>query len=531
MLAFVVGATGCQAAAPTDAGAAALSTKPFAIEVVDAATGRGVPLVELRTVDEVRYYTDSAGLVAFNEPGLMDREVYFHISSHGYEFPKDGFGFRGKALRTTPGGKTRVEIKRVNIAERLYRLTGQGIYRDSAMLGVKPPIDEPVLNAQVTGQDSVLSVIYRGKIHWFWGDTNKASYPLGNFSTTGATSEMLAPAGTGLDPNKGVNLRYFTDEKGFTKKLAPLPEPGPVWLDGVMVLKDGKGKERMFAHYSRMKSLGERLEHGLMRFNDDKEVFEKIAVYPNDAMLYPRGHVFESDGMEGFDPSEALSKRHTSVTLFEESPKYFYFATPYPMVRVRCNEHGIQNLTLYEAFTCLAPGSRYSKDKPQLDRDKDGKLVWAWKRDTDFIDPARQRELIAAGHIRNTEAWIDTREVGTNRPITLHAGSVAWNEHRRKFVMIAEQIMGTSMLGEIWYSEADKPEGPWKWAVKIVTHEKYSFYNPRHHPFFDQDGGRFIYFEGTYADLFSGAPFKTPRYDYNQMMYRLDLNDARLKLP
>ena len=417
---------------------------------------------------------------------------------------------RGKALRATPGGKARIEIKRINIAERLYRVTGQGIYRDSAMLGVKPPIEEPLLNAQVTGQDSVLSVIYRGKIHWFWGDTNKASYPLGNFSTTGATSEMLAPAGTGLDPNKGVNLRYFTDEKGFTKKLAPLPEPGPVWLDGVMVLKDDTGAERMLAHYSRMKSLGERLEHGLMRYSDEKGIFEKVAAYPKDAPLTPRGH--------------PLMVRSGDVD-------YFHFASPYALERVEAAWAKVHDLKQYEAFTCLAPGSRYSKDKPQLDRDKDGKLVWAWKRDTDFIDPARQRELIAAGHIRNTEAWIDTREVGTNRPITLHAGSMAWNEHRRKFVMIAEQIMGTSMLGEIWYSEADKPEGPWKWAVKIVTHEKYSFYNPRHHPFFDQDGGRFIYFEGTYADLFSGAPFKTPRYDYNQMMYRLDLNDARLKLP
>ncbi len=490
--------------------------KPFAIEVVDAVTGRGVPLVELRTVDEVRYFTDSAGLVAFNEPGLMDREVYFHISSHGYEFPKDGFGFRGKALRTTPGGKARVEIKRVNIAERLYRVTGQGIYRDSVLLGVKPPTEEPVLNAQVLGQDSVLSAIYRGRIHWFWGDTNKASYPLGNFSTTGATSDLLAP-GAGLDPNKGVNLRYFKDEKGFTKKMAPLPEHGPVWLDGLTALKDEKGKEQLFAHYSRMKSLGERLAHGLMQFNDEREIFEVVTAFPNDAKLYPQGQPFA----EHFDVNRAAS-------ILTE---YVYFATPYPAIRVDLNKASLKDLDQFEAFTCLAPGSRYSKDKPQLDRDVAGKLIWAWKKDTDYIDPARQRELISAGHIRNTEAWLDTREVGTNKPITLHAGTVAWNVHREKYIMIAEQIMGTSMLGEIWYSEADKPEGPWKWAVKIVTHDKYSFYNPRHHPFFDQDGGRVIYFEGTYADLFSGAPFKTPRYDYNQIMYRLDLSDARLKLP
>ena len=43
--------------------------------------------------------------------------------------------------------------------------------------------------------------------------------------------------------------------------------------------------------------------------------------------------------------------------------------------------------------------------------------------------------------------------------------------------------------------------------------------------------GRIIYFEGTYASTFSGAPSPTPRYDYNQIMYLLDLGDPRLILP
>jgi hypothetical protein len=84
------------------------------------------------------------------------------------------------------------------------------------------------------------------------------------------------------------------------------------------------------------------------------------------------------------------------------------------------------------------------------------------------------------------------------------------------------------MLGEIYYLESERPEGPWHKAVKIVTHDKYSFYNPTQHVFFDQDGGRTIYFEGTYTHTFSGNPQQTPRYDYNQIMYRLDLADERL---
>ena len=61
----------------------------FAIRVVDAETGRGVPLVELETVNHLRFYTDSNGTVAFREPGLMGRQIFFHVRSHGYEYPKD----------------------------------------------------------------------------------------------------------------------------------------------------------------------------------------------------------------------------------------------------------------------------------------------------------------------------------------------------------------------------------------------------------------------------------------------------------
>ena len=57
-----------------------------------------------------------------------------------------------------------------------------------------------------------------------------------------------------------------------------------------------------------------------------------------------------------------------------------------------------------------------------------------------------------------------------------------------------------------------------------------TFYNPTQHPFFDQDGGRLIYFEGTYVTTFSGNNNPTPRYNYNQVMYRLDLSDDRLHL-
>ena len=89
---------------------------------------------------------------------------WFGVSSYGYEFPHESFGFRGVALKVTPGGRAQIKIRRINIAERLYRITGHGIYRDTFLLGEKPPIEHGALNAKVMGQDTVLTAIYRGKL-------------------------------------------------------------------------------------------------------------------------------------------------------------------------------------------------------------------------------------------------------------------------------------------------------------------------------------------------------------------------------
>jgi hypothetical protein len=127
---------------------------------------------------------------------------------------------------------------------------------------------------------------------------------------------------------------------------------------------------------------------------------------------------------------------------------------------------------------------------------------------------------------------VSLKDVDTQKTVKLHNGSIRWNPHRKKFILIAvEQGGANSFLGEVWHSEADAVTGPWRAAKKILTHNRYSFYNPVHHDFLDEDNGRVIYFEGTYAETFSGNPAPTPRYDYNQIMYRLDLADPRLRLP
>jgi len=480
--------------------------KHFGISVVDEQTARGVPLVELRTVNNVRHFTDSNGVVAFYEPGLINRDVFFHVASHGYEFPKDGFGYRGTRIHVTEGGSVRLTIKRINIAQRLYRVTGAGIYRDSLLVGHPVPIKRPLLAGQVLGSDSVVNAVFRGKIYWFWGDTNRPGYPLGNFHVPGATS-LLANDG-GLDPEAGVDLDYLLDEKGFAKETARMPGEGPTWISGLVLLPDKTCRERMFASYVKVRPPLAVYQRGLAEFDPATCRFEKVAEFRMDAPAYPSGHPLKHtvDGVE-----------------------YIYFADPFPLVRVRADPRQLKDLAAYEVFTCLKEGSR--GDALKLDHTDDGRLRFGWKKNTPPVGQRELARLLEAGRIEPGEALSCLRDHLTGRPVLAHRGSVYWNDYRRRFVMIAVEQGGTSFLGEVWYAEADTPEGPWLHATKIVTHQKYSFYNPKQHPMFDRDGGREIYFEGTYTSTFSGNTDKTPRYDYNQIMYKLDLSDPRLGLP
>jgi len=492
-------------------GSTAIAVEPFGIEVVDARTGRGVPLIELRTVNEVRFVTDSAGWIALDEPGFLGQAVFFHVRGHGYEVPQDGFGYRGVKLNVAAGGRAQIKVNRVNIAERLYRLTGEGIYRDSVLLGRSVPLRSPVLNGQVFGQDSVLEATLGGKIHWFWGDTNRPSYPLGTFGTPGATS-MLPGSGGGLDPDRGVDFDYTLASDGFVAPTADLPGEGPTWLDGLTVLPDPSrpGVERMFASFAKVRPSMAAYRRGIAEYDPRSQRFAEVAAVPLDAPIHPFGHPFLHE-MGGVN--------------------YVVFADPFPLVRVRADVEHFLNPAAYEAFTCLLPGST-ERAEAKLDRAADGSLRYRWRAGAPPLTADWQDKLLKADRIWLDEALLVVIDVDSNQFVKLARGSTYHNPHRDRWVLIATEQGGKrSNLGEVWYAEADSPLGPWGYARKIVTHDRYSFYNPKQHPVFSKENGRVIFFEGTFTHTFSGNSEPTPRYDYNQIMYKLDLDDPRLNLP
>ena len=115
-------------------------------------------------------------------------------------------------------------------------------------------------------------------------------------------------------------------------------------------------------------------------------------------------------------------------------------------------------------------------------------------------------------------------------PVKPHSGHIAWNAFRKRWVTVFMQSFGKpSVFGELWYAEADSPTGPWGKAVKVLSHDNYTFYNPRLHPDFTPADSPILLFEGTYTQQFANRPRPTPRYDYNQILYRLDLDDPLLK--
>jgi hypothetical protein len=113
--------------------------------------------------------------------------------------------------------------------------------------------------------------------------------------------------------------------------------------------------------------------------------------------------------------------------------------------------------------------------------------------------------------------------------VKLHTGSMAWNNFRQRWVTVFMEEKGRpSAFGELWYAEGKTPLGPWGKTIKILSHANYTFYNPRLHPEFTPTNSPILIFEGTYTQQFANRPFPTPRYDYNQIVYRLDLDDPAL---
>lgn len=439
------------------ASAAAFGLEPCRIEISDRESGWPVPLVELRTTHQARFISDNNGLISMDSPEVMGRQVWFDVISPGYEVPKDGFGMRGVRLTCEPGKTVKVQVNRIGIAKRLGRVTGAGIFSESQKLGHELDWKE----SGVFGQDSVQNGILGGKMFWVWGDTTMPGYPLGIFDGTGAITE-ITPLPS-FEPPLNLALKYFRNDKGQPRGVAPVGGEGPTWITGFVGLQDKEGKERLVASYVKIKPPLEAYRWGLCVWNNESEKFESLRVLWEKSEKSPKPPL--------------IPEGHPAFWVDSAGKRWLLFGSPLPK------------------FRCPA-------------------TFEAWQ------DPAAWEELKPQESLKSAG--------GAN--VKPHSGSIAWNEFRKRWVTVFMEHFGKpSAFGEIWYAEADEPTGPWGPAVKILSHDNYTFYNPRLHPEFTPGDSPILIFEGTYTKDFADRPHPTPRYDYNQVMYRIDLDDPKLK--
>jgi hypothetical protein len=437
----------------------ASAAEPCRVEVVDKQNGWPVPLVQLRTTHSTVFVTDNAGVIALDTPELMGREVWFDVLGHGYEVKKDGFGMRGVRLKPEPGKTLRVELKRVNIAKRLGRSTGAGLFAESQKLGRE--LDWHDNHIDVFGCDSVQNAAHRGKLFWAWGDTTLPHYPLGVFDMTSATT-AIQPLSS-FEPPLRLKFDYFRDKAGKPRGVAKMPGSGPTWVSAYVSLPDKTGAARLCGTYIKVRNHLEAYESGLCVWNDDKEEFEPLRVLWTKSEKAPK--------------QPAAPDGHPAFWKDAQGKQWVLFGNPLPALRCPATFEAWQDSSQWEV---LAP----------------------------------QKSLASAQD---------------DKPVKLHTGSIAWNAFRQRWVTVFMESYGKpSTFGELWYAEADAPLGPWGKAVKVLTHDNYTFYNPRLHPEFTPANSPILIFEGTYTAEFADRPRPTPRYNYNQMLYRLDLDDPAL---
>jgi len=433
--------------------AIAYGAEPCRIEVVDKENGWPVPLVELRTTHQLSFFTDNSGLIAIDEPDLLGREIWFNLSSDGYQVKPDGFGSVGTRVKVESGKKHRIEIERTMIAKRIGRLTGAGLFAHGEKLGEPSPLE----GSGVMGCDSVLLSRYRGRLFWLWGDTSVPEYPLGNYNSTAATT--TASPLENFQPPLALGFDYLK-EGNKIRGVAPIPGSGPTWLGAMTSVKDRNGEERLVATYSKIENHLDEYDIGLCVFDDTKGIFTPARRLwkkgEGNKPVVPRGHPFQWKDQDGKD--------------------WLLFGDPFPTLK------------------CPA-------------------AFEAWS------DPSQWTEIPSSASPRDADG----------KEIQPHRGSVCWNEHRKKWITVYTQNFGKpSAFGELWYAEADSPLGPWGTAVKVLTHRNYTFYNPRIQHELTPTDAPFIVFEGSYTAEFADHAQKTPRYDYNQILYRLDLDDPKL---
>jgi len=576
----------------------------FVIRVCDSSTGNGVPLVMLRTVNYIVHWTDSAGYAAFFEPGMMGQPVFFGVLSDGYAFdveknaeffhrhprarishhhqhrrtprtatgideppslstanalgvpscappdPSDPFDV-GVLLNTSTGGRATVFVTRCQPAERFYRLTGGGLYRDMVLAGEIPPSTQPLLDISgVVGQDTLMpsNKPYHGQQYYFFGDSacprsrRQDNCLASGMYSVGAISCVRGSPGCATEDGVRVNLTYFVSTSspdGFTHPLpmAPIPPLNQnTWIGSITVAEDSQGNQVMFALFTKPASDASQKElSGALRWNDSSSQFDLITYFPVGNFLDTCGISSGARTVQLFAPRQRATAEQSSTSAEPyDGDGYVYLGIPFAYLRVPPFQ--LANLSAYEAFTPLLPGSNVSD--PVIDPNG-----WGWKLNSVPFQQSDEAQLIAKGILPAAKAHMQTVDVTSGAPVFYSLGSVNFNAALQQYLVLSSQ--GSTM----YVSLSPSLMGPYRDAFPVAWHNSSgsSCYNPLHMPWLDEDNGRVIYFACSFTAMWSDANNPNsqwytcltginarencapivPRYEYNNLVYRLDVSHLK----
>lgn len=190
--------------------------------------------------------------------------------------------------------------------------------------------------------------------------------------------------------------------------------------------------------------------------------------------------------------TSATGAKHTVVSFLGTDYVVYTGRGTWPLATLRCKAT-VAELSVYanyEGWTPLAAGSTAAA--PKIARTADGKLDWQWRKGLPPMAVTELAKLAKAGHVTTAEAAaVAAYDSTTGLALSVAGGSTHWHEGRKKWISIfgARSIDPScpgpacktkeSLLGELWYSEADSLPGlgtdsdaasVWSNATKVVTH-------------------------------------------------------------
>src|SRR5262249_37826656 len=160
------------------------------------------------------------------------------------------------------------------------------------------------------------------------------------------------------------------------------------------------------------KGLAEELEHGIAIFDDKSATFEAAKKLPLDEKWrHPAGHPIVHD---------------------EGGKRWLLIGQPVPTVRVPATLADVLDPTKYEVFT-------------RATKNRGPGASWQGSVEGPPTDSSLEARWLKKKSIRPDEArFCPADAANPGERITLHTGTVRWNEFRRRWVMITCQINGKS---------------------------------------------------------------------------------------